>query len=66
MALGDFVNSVVGGASILGALLGVVAWGLSRKTDRALRQMHQETLSVLERMDARGRARGAHRDADGP
>jgi hypothetical protein len=71
MTWGELLNSVAVGASILGAILGLVTWALSARTDRLLRagaadtqrlirEVHTETLAVLDRMDARAEER--HRE----
>jgi hypothetical protein len=71
----DLFNSVAVGASILGAILGLVTWVLSARTDRLIREshadtnrlireVHSETLAVLDRIDERAEARHRSREED--
>jgi hypothetical protein len=68
MSWWEFFNSVAGGASILGAILAVLGWVISRGTNRLiaqgdartqeiLAQMEARTTAVLDRMDARATER---------
>jgi hypothetical protein len=64
MTWGELLNSVAVGASILGAILGLVTWALSARTDRLIRagaadtqrlirEVHEVSQTARDRMEAR-------------
>jgi hypothetical protein len=78
MSWGDFFDTAAGAASlmglVLGLVLGLVSWRSTRathqliargdaQTQTLLREIHSETLTVLDRMDQRADER--HREARG-
>ena len=56
----DFFNSVPVAASILGAILGLVAWINTRATNRLIADGRAQTQAFLREMDARAAER--HRE----
>jgi hypothetical protein len=53
----EFLNPIVGAASIMGLILRIGAWWSSRGTNRSTSQVHADTQQLLNAIDAHAHER---------